>query len=71
MGISRLISLKYIDIGYNKFKGTIPVDLFSINGLETVYVEYNLLTGTIPSMHADMSKLSTLCKFDSNIIVVS
>ena len=53
------LSMKYFEIGSNRITGSIPEDLFLID-LDYVGMDRNLLTGTIPNEHNNVSKITEI-----------
>lgn len=64
--IVELTQLKYLNLSYNKFSGTIPSNLGDLY-LESLDLSYNRLTGSIPPSLGKSSNLGTLMLAYNNL----
>jgi Leucine-rich repeat (LRR) protein len=53
-------SLIDIDLGNNRISGTIPVEIFCLQNLQSLAMDKNLLSGVIPSVIGNLDKLVLL-----------
>ncbi|XP_056687873.1 putative receptor-like protein kinase At3g47110 [Spinacia oleracea] len=59
-GISHLINLKYLDMGFCGLTGTIPRDFGRLQKLENLVIQSNKLTGEIPNSFGNLTRLGRL-----------
>ena len=53
-------SLEVLDLGANKFTGTLPASWAELPALRVLYVQRNTLTGTLPASWAELPALRTV-----------
>ncbi|KAL3719941.1 hypothetical protein ACJRO7_004862 [Eucalyptus globulus] len=66
--LTNCTKLKYLDFGYNKLRGEIPVSIANFtNTLHMLYLGSNLITGSIPREIEKLSGLQILGLYDNSI----
>jgi len=65
-GISRATSLRALYAANNQIRG-IPDEMFSMSGLESLFLSYNVITGGISRSFGRMSSLKELYLFNNHL----
>jgi Leucine-rich repeat (LRR) protein len=53
-------TLSEVHLAGNQFKGTIPIDLFTLTNLKQLFLSYNLFIGSVPSEIGMLTKIQDL-----------
>jgi Leucine-rich repeat (LRR) protein len=57
VGIGAVTQLQALTLDGVYFAGTLPTDLFQLMNLKSLHMQYNVLTGTLPTLIGQLSKL--------------
>ncbi|KAK9665004.1 hypothetical protein RND81_14G083600 [Saponaria officinalis] len=66
-GISNLINLEKLEMGYSEFTGVIPSEFGKLKNLDRLDLNSNRLTGMIPSSLGNITRLSTLYLYENQL----
>nr|XP_011462297.1 PREDICTED: probable LRR receptor-like serine/threonine-protein kinase At1g74360 isoform X2 [Fragaria vesca subsp. vesca] len=59
-GILKLPNVSRLDLSYNKFTGSLPVEIAQKSSLKYLFLAYNHFSGTIPPEYGNLSHLQAL-----------
>jgi Leucine-rich repeat (LRR) protein len=59
-GISNLTNLVTLDLGENRFNGSVPSSIGEIKGLEEIHLDHNMISGELPSTLSNCRNLITI-----------